>query len=57
MVCTNCGMTLRQAMVWALLEDAGCKVYPSALYCGEGREHAFAEPAALPVAESVTANG
>lgn len=42
--CRHCGMTVKRAMVLALLEDAGAKVYPSALHCAPKKEHDFSAP-------------
>ena len=43
MKCIKCGQTLYRLMLLALLEDAGAKVYPSAIQCSEGGEHDFEE--------------
>lgn len=41
MTCKNCHMSLHRAMLLAMLEDAGAKVYPNALHCTEDKEHNF----------------
>jgi len=40
-VCIHCGMTFRRAILLAMLEDAGAKVYPNSLQCADGQEHDF----------------
>lgn len=49
MKCKNCKQPVERLMILALLEDAGAKCYPNALYCSEGNEHDFSEP--LPAIE------
>ena len=39
MICSKCKMTLKKMMLLAMLQDAGARVYPTALECSEGREH------------------
>ena len=39
--CKNCGRSLKWLMLLAMLEDAGAKCYPNALYCSPGNEHVF----------------
>ena len=39
--CKNCGQSLKRLMLLALIEDAGAKCYPNALYCSPGHEHNF----------------
>lgn len=41
--CKYCGQTVKRLMLLAVLEDAGCRVYPSATHCSENQEHEFEE--------------
>jgi hypothetical protein len=41
MTCTRCGMTLKRAMLLALMQDLGAKVYPDSLHCDGKNEHDF----------------
>lgn len=41
--CNNCGRVLKSLILLAMLQDAGCHVYPSATHCHEGVEHDFSE--------------
>ena len=41
MVCRHCKQSARGLMLLAMLQDAGCKVYPSATHCWAKQEHEF----------------
>lgn len=48
MLCTRCGMSLKRAMLLALLEDAGAKCYPNSSHCDGEHEHDFADEVKIP---------
>ena len=41
--CKHCGRHFRELILLAMLQDAGCRVYPSATHCRENQEHEFEE--------------
>ena len=42
--CSNCGETLRRAMLSALISDAGAEISWDPCKCPDGNEHDFREP-------------
>jgi hypothetical protein len=41
--CKHCGQSLKRLILLAMLQDAGCAVFPSATHCWDGQEHEFVE--------------
>lgn len=41
--CRHCGESVKRLMLLAMLQDAGCSVYPSATHCTEDTQHDFSE--------------
>ena len=39
--CSHCKRSLGSLLCLALLQEVGCKVYPSASHCWDGQEHDF----------------